>query len=183
MDTSNMKTQKKVPTMIILWIFVIISIATFLIWYPTLMCGYITKIWSISNNLPIHTREYQAFCEVANNNIEWAISILNSLKETKLNATEAWRVEYNRVLLSEHTLKKGDTRNSGSSVENDKNTQWRVEQTLPKSPENPEHNTITIESKVQYQGLDQDWIKNEQQRLIQQQLDRDTYINAEDEKK
>ena len=57
-----------------------------------------------------------------------------------------------------------------------------VEQTLPKSPENPEHNRITIESKVQYQGLDQDWIKNEQQRLIQQQLDRDTYINAEDEK-
>lgn len=180
MDTSNMKTQKKAPAMIILWIFItIIGIGTLMAIYPALMCGYITKIWSTSNNLPIHTREYQAFCEVANNNIEWALSILNSLKETKLNATEAWRVEYNRALLSEHTLKKGDVRNSGSSIENNKNTQWRVEQVLPRSPENPEHNTITIESKVQYQGLDQDWIKNEQQRLIQQQLDRDAYINSE----
>lgn len=177
-----MQTQKKVPTMIILWVFVIIvSVVVLPLWYPTLLCGYITKIGSTSNNLPLHTREYQAFCKIADNDIEWAISILKSLKETKLNTEERWRLEYNIALLSQYTIKTIDAKNSdGTTGTNDARILWKKEQDVSRSPKNPEHNTITIESKVQYQGLDQDWIKKEQEKLIQQQLDRDAYINTTD---
>lgn len=170
--------------MIITWCLCIVTlgIVTIIVQYPTFICWYILKTQGYSEYLPIHTREYQAFCEAHHNRFQQALSILTSLKkEEKLSAKELERIEYNIALLSQTAPEKNQQTSTLNKIEGNKNIEWRIEEKREWSPYSAENNTITIESKVQYQSLDQNWIIQEQKKLLEQQLDRDSFLLVQEE--
>lgn len=173
MDIPNMKTKGIIFIITLLWGVTMMVCVIATLRHPSIICNYLPQQWYYHNYLPIHTREYQAFCAAFDNNIQKALSILYSLQQSKLNTQQSERINYNIALLSEQMTKKSlDT----TLESEEKRSQWKTTWTNTSSPHKQEHNTITVESKVQYQGIDQDWINQEQEKLIIQQLNRDTYI-------
>ena len=173
MDIPNMKTKGIIFIITLLWGVTMMVCVIATLRHPSIICNYLPQQWYYHNYLPIHTQEYQAFCAASNNNIQRALLILHSLQESKLNTQQSERIKHNIALLSEQITKKPPD----TTPENEtKISQWKTGWANIWSPHEQEHNTITVESKVQYQGIDQDWINQEQEKLIIQQLNRDTYI-------
>ena len=181
MDTPNMKKETRISTMILVSLFVIATIFGVLVYQnPTLLCWYIRATQAYSDMLPIHTREYQAFCEVHNHHPQQALSLLQSIKKEWLTMKDMQRIDHNIALLSEQTPEAKQNTTVENHPNSEKNIEWEKDKKKEWSPYAAENNTITSESKVQYQKIDNDWIEQEKIKLLSQQLDRDRFLVTQD---
>ena len=90
------------------------------------------------------------------------------------------RIDHNIALLSEQAPEAKQNTIATNHPNSEKNSEWEKDKKKEWSPYAAENNTITSESKVQYQTIDNDWIEQEKIKLLSQQLDRDRFLVTQD---